>query len=78
MADARARRWRYRASKARSKPHTKFLCSDPAKAFILRCAGQLVASGDAHSITLDNGDIELSLNSGETFLLGERAVIRLA
>jgi hypothetical protein len=40
--------------------------------------GQLVADGHAEWIMLDDGDVELSFNSGETFILAERVVIRLA
>lgn len=41
-------------------------------------AGQLVADGCAEWIMLDDGDIELSFHSGETFILAKRVVIRLA
>jgi hypothetical protein len=40
--------------------------------------GQLVADGYAEWAMLDNGDIQLSFSTGETFLLTERAIIRLA
>ena len=44
----------------------------------MSCIGQFVGDGYAEWTMLDDGDIELSFNSGETFLLGERVVIRLA
>jgi hypothetical protein len=52
--------------------------ADPAKAFVMTCIGQLVADGHAQWTMLNDGDIELSFNSGETFLLAERAIIRVA
>ena len=52
--------------------------ANPAKAFVMTCIGQLVADGHAQWIRLNDGDIELSFNSGETFLLAERVIIRLA
>jgi hypothetical protein len=39
--------------------------------------GQLVADGCARWAILDNGDIQLSFNTGETFLLTD-VIIRLA
>jgi len=52
--------------------------TDPDKAIVMTCIGQLVADGYAEWTMLDDGDIELSFNSGETFLLAERVIIRLA
>jgi hypothetical protein len=52
--------------------------ADPDKALVMTYVGQLVANGYAHWAMLDDGKIELSFNSGETFLLAERMVIRLA
>jgi hypothetical protein len=48
------------------------------KALVISCISQLVAEGYAKWIMLDDGDIGLSLPTGETFLLAERVVIRLA
>ena len=39
--------------------------------------GQLVTDGLAEWNMLDNGDIELRFNTGETFLLAETVLIRL-
>ena len=44
----------------------------------MACIGQLVADGYAEWTMLDDGDIELSFNSGATLLLAERVIIRLA
>ena len=50
---------------------------DPAKALVMTCIGQLVARGYAQWDMLDNGDIRLRFHMGETFLLGEKMIIRL-
>ena len=52
--------------------------SDPDRAVVMTAIGQLVTDGHAEWTMLDNGDVELSFNSGETFILAERVVIRLA
>ena len=52
--------------------------ADPAKAFVMTCIGQLVVDGHAQWTMLNEGDIELSFNSGEMFLLAERVIVRLA
>jgi hypothetical protein len=39
---------------------------------------QIVADGYAEWTMLDDGDVELSFSSGETIVLAERVVIRLA
>ncbi|WP_281412645.1 hypothetical protein [Rhizobium ruizarguesonis] len=39
--------------------------------------GQLVADGFAVWEMLDSGEIELRFSTGETFILGEKAVVRL-
>jgi hypothetical protein len=44
----------------------------------MTCIGQLVVDGHAQWTMLNEGDIELSFNSGEMFLLAERVIIRLA
>jgi hypothetical protein len=36
--------------------------------------GQLIARGFAAWAMLDNGDIQLRFNSGETFVLGETVI----
>ena len=52
--------------------------ADPDKALVMTAIGELVAGGHAQWTMLDDGDVELSLNSGERFLLAERVVVRLA
>ena len=51
--------------------------ADTAKALVMQHLGQLVTDGLAEWDMLDNGDIELRLNTGETFLLAETVLIRL-
>ncbi|MEI9995619.1 MAG: hypothetical protein WDM91_13565 [Rhizomicrobium sp.] len=43
----------------------------------MTCVGQFVADGVADWDKLDNGDIRLRFNTGETFLLSKTAIIRL-
>jgi hypothetical protein len=52
--------------------------ADPAKALVMKYIGQLVAAGFAEWDMLDHGDIQLRFNTGETFLLAETVIIRLA
>ena len=40
--------------------------------------GKLVSDGHAEWHTLANGDIQLRFRTGETFLLGETMIVRLA
>ena len=50
----------------------------PNKVFVMTAICQLVADGHAEWTMLDDGDVELRFNSGETFILAEKVVIRLA
>jgi len=52
--------------------------ADAAKALVMSYVCLLVANGCAEWDLLDNGDIRLSFNTGETFLLAEKVIIRLA
>ena len=52
--------------------------ADPAKALVMSYICQLIANGSPEWTLLDNGDIQLSFNTGETFLLAERVLIRPA
>lgn len=51
---------------------------DRAKALVMRHIGQLVADGMAEWHRPDNGDIQLRFHTGETLLLTETAIVRLA
>ena len=52
--------------------------ADPAKTLVMKYFAQLVADGFAEWDMLDNEDIQLRFNTGETFLLTETVIIRLA
>jgi hypothetical protein len=43
----------------------------------MKFIGQLVIDGFAEWEMLDNGEIELRFDTGETFILGEKAIVRL-
>lgn len=51
---------------------------NPDKALVMRYIGQLVADGYAEWAMLDNGEIEVRFTSGETYLLAETTILRLA
>jgi len=51
---------------------------DPAKALVMPSVGQLVADGYAEWDMLENGDVHLRCRTGETFLLAEAVIIRIA
>jgi len=52
--------------------------ADPAKALVMQYVAQLVADGLAEWDVLDNGQVQVRFNTGETFLLAETAITRLA
>ncbi|AKU97917.1 hypothetical protein AKJ09_04581 [Labilithrix luteola] len=51
---------------------------DPDKAVVISYIGELVVDGLAVWDLLQSGDVEVRLASGETYLLGESTVLRLA
>jgi hypothetical protein len=51
---------------------------NPEKALVMRYIGQLVVAGYADLEMLDNGEAEVRFTSGETYLLAETAILRLA
>jgi hypothetical protein len=51
---------------------------NPDKALVMKYVGQLVADGYAEWEMLDNGEVEVSFTSGETYLLAETTILRLA
>ena len=51
---------------------------NPDKALVMRYIGQLVADGYAEWAMLDNGEMEVRFTSGETYLLAETTILRLA
>ena len=76
MADAKPKRNQF--AKRAPSAIVGAIYSDPDKALVMTAIGPLVADGHAAWTMLDDGDVELSFNSGETFILAERVVIRLA
>ena len=52
--------------------------SDPAKIKVMTHFRKLVADGFAEWQTLDNGTIRLRLNTGETYLLEQATITRIA
>ena len=53
------------------------LHADSAKALVMKYVGQLVANGYAQWKLLANGEIELRFDSGETFILRDKVIVRL-
>lgn len=51
---------------------------NPDKALVMTYIGQLVADGYAVWDMLDNGEIEVRFTSGETYLLADTTILRLA
>lgn len=51
---------------------------NPDKALVMKYIGQLVADGYAEWDMLHNGEIEVRFSSGETYLLAETTILRLA
>jgi hypothetical protein len=51
---------------------------DPDKALVMTYIGQLVADGFAVWAILHNREIEVRFTSGETYLLAETTILRLA
>lgn len=51
---------------------------NPDKALVMGYIGQLVADGFAAWEMLDNGEVEVRFTSGETYLLAESTILRLA
>lgn len=51
---------------------------NPDKALVMKYIGQLVADGYAEWAVLDSTEIEVRFTSGETFLLAETTILRLA
>ena len=77
MADAKPKQNRLRAAMLAPSAIAGTVYSDSDKALVMTAIGQLVADGHAEWTTLDDGGVELNFNSGETFILAEKVVIRL-
>lgn len=51
---------------------------NPDKAFVMKYIGQIVVDGYAEWEMLDGGEVEVRFTTGETYLLGETTILRLA
>ena len=76
--EARTRRRRRGSTRAAPDATAALSHADPAKALLMGAIGEFVADGHAEWDLLANGDIQLRFNTGETFLLTQAVVIRLA
>ena len=63
---------------ATSGPNSPVAEADLAKAFVLACVAKLVANGFAKWTVLETGDVRLTFNAGETFLLADTSIIRIS
>ena len=52
--------------------------ADPAKALVMTYFRRLVADGYAEWHMLENGDLQLRLHTGETYLLAKTMITRIA
>src|SRR5882757_10020737 len=76
--DAKVRQGRHSATKTIRDAVAGLSPGDPAKTLVMMHFGQLVADGFAEWEMFGDGALWLHLNTGETFLLAETAIIRIA
>jgi hypothetical protein len=76
--DAKTSRGKSRATEEAMDELVGLTKDNPDKVLVMTYIGRLVADGFAAWEMLDNGEIELRFNSGETYLLGETTILRLA
>lgn len=76
--DAKASRRRLCGTEVKSDVIAGLIHADPAKTLVMNFIAQLVAEGFAEWEMLNDGDIELRFNTGETFVLAEKVIIRMA
>jgi hypothetical protein len=72
------RREKLRGSEAMPDATANLFHADIAKAFVTSHIDRLVADGYAEWDVLTNGYIEVRFHTGETFILAEAAIIRIA
>lgn len=72
------RRGKLRGTEATPGAIADPIYADTAKALVMTYIGQLVARGYAEWDTLENGDVKLRCRTGETFLLTEEVIVRVA
>jgi hypothetical protein len=78
MASSTTEQRRLSAARVKRDTVASLAHAGPAKALVMTNIGKLVASGFAAWAMLDNGDIQLRFNSGETFVLAETVIVRVA
>ncbi|NTF45914.1 hypothetical protein [Rhizobium rhizogenes] len=76
--DAKASRGKLPATKEAIDALVALAQDNADKALVMTYIGQLVADGYAEWTVLDSGEIEVRFTSGETYLLAETTVLRLA
>jgi len=76
--DAKTRREKLCGTDATSDATAGLLRADPAKALVMTYVRRLVVDGYAEWDMLENGDIQLSFQTGEIFLLARTMIIRIA
>ena len=76
--ETRAKRLTRSVVSATPGPNSTVAEADLAKAFVLACIGKLIANGFAEWTVLETGDVRLTLNAGETFLLADTSIIRIS
>jgi hypothetical protein len=77
-ADAKTRREKPCGTDATSDAIAGLFHADPAKALVMTYVRRLVVDGYAEWDVLENGDIQLRFQTGETFLLARKMIIRIA
>jgi hypothetical protein len=78
MASSTTGQRRLSAGRVKLDAVASLVHADPAKALVMTHIGRLVAGGIAAWAVLENGDIQLRFNGGETFVLAETVIVRIA
>jgi hypothetical protein len=76
--DAKASRERRCVTEATPDAIAALAHGDPAKALVLNDIALFVAGGYAECRRRDSGEIELRFDTGETFILADSVVVRVA
>jgi hypothetical protein len=76
--DAKRRKWRRRDAAPVLDAIATRRYADPAKKVMMKYFGQLVADGFAKWELLEGENVWFRVETGETFVLGETAITRLA
>jgi hypothetical protein len=76
--DAKMSRGKSRATGKSINELVALAKDNPDKALVMTYIGRLVAGGFAEWEMLENGEVELRFNSGETYLLAETTILRIA